>query len=124
MTTERTADANDEPEVEGHAWFKAGAVPPEASEAEVTGHANRCSRCGQPIMVLQSGDDKPEVEGHGWCRCKAIPSEASEPEVEGHFIKDPEVEGHGVTPPPTAMQREEPEVEGHMINVRRPIIRD
>jgi hypothetical protein len=58
-----------------------------------------------------------EVEGHTIVKFPASeepgPGETDEPEVEGHFIKDPEVEGHGVTPPPTAMQREEPEVEGH-----------
>jgi hypothetical protein len=48
-----------EPETEGHAWFKAGAVQPEASETEpeVEGHA-----VTPPLTAMQR--EEPEVEGH------------------------------------------------------------
>ena len=81
MMTERTADAKDENEVEGH-FIK-----------------------------------DPEVEGH-WVR-----KHGAKPEDQPG-AGEADTEGHGVTPPPTAMQREEPEVEGHIVNIRRPIIRD
>ena len=92
MTTERTADANDEHEVEGQAFrmraTEADQPQPAGGEgAETEGHVLIRYKATEADQPQPAGGEGAETEGHTFrMRASEEPAPGDEPEVEGHTL--------------------------------------